>query len=411
MQSLNVAFPNQSGLSLAGVLDRPATRPRAYALFAHCFSCSSRSHATKRISQALALHGIATLRFDFTGLGQSEGAFRDSHFGANVEDLRSAAAFLSREYGAPSILIGHSLGGAAIIAAAPHIPSVRGVVTLGSPFDPSHALAHFGSALETIEALGEAEVSLGGRPFTVGKDFLQQSRGVDQARNLAALKRPILIMHSPTDEVVGIEQARQIFAAAKHPKSFLSLDGADHLLTDRHDANFVAQMIASWAERYIDEEPAPPIDVGGTVQIRSTTRKFLQDVVAGRHRFVADEPTGIGGDDEGPTPYDFLLTALGTCTAMTVKLFAAREGIPLEDISIGLRHDRLPGQDCDAAMGKLERITREVALAGPLSAEQRKLLLKIADRCPVHRTLEGQLQIVTGEYVSSATETEFPGAL
>lgn len=395
MRSEMISFTNGEGIALAGALDLPPGKPRAFALFAHCFSCSSQSHAAKRIAQALTLHGIATLRFDFTGLGASGGALADSHFAANIEDLKHAARYLAETQQSPTILIGHSLGGAAAIAAASEVPSVKAVVTIGAPFDPAHILQHFGSRIDEIERAGEADITIAGRSFTVRKDFLDAVRGQNQGRRLAELKRALLVMHSPTDEIVGIENARDIFDAARHPKSFVSLDGADHLLTNKRDAEQVAAMIASWVERYLDPLAEVAIDLEGTVQVRSTDGKFLQDVVAGDHRFVADEPLRLGGWDAGPTPYDLLLAALGTCTAMTVKLFAAREKMPLHDVSIGLRHDRIHAQDCQGGQGKIERITRHVDLTGPLSDEQRAVLIKIADRCPVHRTLEGEIRIET----------------
>ena len=395
MRSAMISFTNGEGIALAGALDLPPGKPRAFALFAHCFSCSSQSHAAKRIAQALTLHGIATLRFDFTGLGASGGALADSHFAANIEDLKHAARYLAETRQAPTILIGHSLGGAAAIAAASEVSSVKAVVTIGAPFDPAHILQHFGSRIDEIERAGEADITIAGRSFTVRKDFLDAVRGQNQGRRLAELKRALLVMHSPTDEIVGIENAREIFDAARHPKSFVSLDGADHLLTNKRDAEQVAAMIASWVERYLDPLAEVAIDLEGTVQVRSTDGKFLQDVVAGDHHFVADEPLRLGGWDAGPTPYDLLLAALGTCTAMTVKLFAAREKMPLHDVSIGLRHDRIHAQDCQGGQGKIERITRHVELTGPLSDEQRAVLIKIADRCPVHRTLEGEIRIET----------------
>lgn len=404
MRSEKISFTNAEGVELAGALDLPPGKARAFALFAHCFSCSSQSHAAKRIAQALTLHGIATLRFDFTGLGASGGEFADSHFAANVDDLKQAARYLTEKWQAPTLLVGHSLGGAAVIAAAGDLPSIKAVVTIGAPFDPAHVLHHFGSRIDEIERNGAAEITISGRTFTVRKDFLDAARGQDQGRRLAELKRALLVMHSPVDEIVGIDNAREIFDAARHPKSFMSLDGADHLLTNKRDGEQVASTIASWAERYLDPVSEAAIDLEGTVQVRSTDGKFLQDVVAGDHRFVADEPLRLGGWNAGPTPYDLLLAALGTCTAMTVKLFAAREGIPLHDVSVGLRHDRVHGQDCQSGQGKIERITRHVALTGPLSDEHRNLLLKIADRCPVHRTLEGDLRIETVDAARAPTE-------
>ncbi|QDX26925.1 OsmC family protein [Sphingomonas suaedae] len=395
MRSESISFRNADGIELAGALDLPPGKPRAFALFAHCFSCSSQSHAAKRIAQALTLHGIATLRFDFTGLGISGGEFADSHFAANVDDLKQAARYLSDKWRAPTVLIGHSLGGTAVIAAAGDLPSIKAVVTIGAPFDPAHVLQHFGSSIDEIEQVGEADVTIAGRTFTVRKDFLDAAREQDQGRRLAELKCALLVMHSPVDEIVGIDNAREIFEAARHPKSFLSLDGADHLLTEKRDGEQAATLIASWAERYLGLADEVAIELEGSVQVRSTDGKFLQDVVAGEHRFVADEPVRLGGWNAGPTPYDLLLASLGTCTAMTIKMFAAREKIPLEDVSIGLRHDRVHGEDCEANQGKIERITRHVELTGSLSDDQRKQLIAIADRCPVHHTLTSDLRIET----------------
>jgi len=395
MRSESISIMNAEGIELAGALDLPTGKPQAFALFAHCFSCSSQSHAAKRIAQALTLRGIATLRFDFAGLGASGGEFADSHFAANVGDLKQAARYLSDEWQAPAILIGHSLGGTAVIAAAGDLPSVKAVVTIGAPFDPAHVLQHFGSSIDEIEQAGEADVTIAGRTFTVRKDFLDAAREQDQGQRLAELKCALLVMHSPIDEIVGVDNAREIFEAARHPNSFVSLDGADHLLTEKRDGQHAAAMIASWSERHLDPADEDAIELEGSVQVSSSDGKFLQDVVAGEHRFVADEPVRLGGWDAGPTPYDLLLASLGTCTAMTIKMFAAREKIPLEDVSIGLRHDRVHGEDCEANQGKIERITRHVELTGSLSDDQRKQLIEIADRCPVHNTLVGELRIET----------------
>ncbi|RXT51190.1 osmotically inducible protein C [Bosea sp. Tri-44] len=403
MRTEKVSFRSSGGIGLAGVLDLPARTPRAYALFAHCFSCSSQSHAARRISEALALRGIGTLRFDFTGLGASGGKFADSHFAANIDDLKAAARYMSERRSSPALLIGHSLGGAAVIAAAGCIFGARAVVTIGAPFDPAHALRHFGPGLDEIERSGEAKVTIGGRSVVIGRDFIAASRGQDQLKRLADLKRALLVLHSPTDDVVGIDHARDIFDAARHPKSFIALDGADHFLADRSYADQVAGMITAWADRYIDRRDEPDADpqVEGTVKVRSTEGKFLQEITAGPHQFASDEPVGAGGVNAGPTPYDLLLASLGACTSMTLRLFAGREGIPLEGVSIGLSHDRIHHDDCAAGEGRMERITRRIAFHGTLSDEQRALLLKVADRCPVHRTLVRHVDMVTTEAVTS----------
>ncbi len=391
-----VRFPNAAGIMLAGSIELPPGRVRAVAVFAHCFTCTARSHGARRVSLALAEQGIATLRFDFTGLGDSEGAFADSHFSANVDDLVAAATFLESDVGAPAILIGHSLGGAAVIAAAERIPSVKAVVTIAAPFDPAHVL----HLIKGTEDIGEdhTDVSIGGRPFRIGRDFLNSVAGQDQAARLGRLKRALLVLHSATDATVGIENARAIFEAAKHPKSFVALNGADHLLTDAEQASYAAMIIAAWVQPFL--APAMPIDAvpEGHVRVSSTEAKFVQIVESSGHSFLADEPLSVGGSDLGPTPYDLLLSALGTCTAMTLRIVAANENIPLTGVSVTLNHSRRHADDCAAAAGgkpKLEVLERVVRLEGELSEAQRLRMLVIADKCPVHRTLENHPRIET----------------
>ena len=394
----DVEFTNAAGHKLWGRLELPPGRVRAVALFAHCFTCTAQSHGARRIGTALAMHGIATLAFDFTGLGKSEGAFADSHFAMNVSDLVSAAAHLRETIGAPSLLIGHSLGGAAVIAAAGDIPEVKGVVTIGAPFDPAHVLHQLGDQVEKVRALGQAEVTIGGRPFEVSSAFLDAVEGHDQAGRLAQLKRALLVLHAPTDAIVGIENAGEIFGAARHPKSFISLDKADHLLTRPEDAAYAAAMIAAWAERYLPAAAEPDAPPEGHVRVTTTEAKFTSIVDSSGHSFLADEPLKVGGDDLGPTPYDLLLSALGTCTAMTVKLVADREGMPLRNVAVTLDHQRCHSDDCQAAgegRPKIEVMTRRIQLTGDLTEEQRARLLVIADKCPVHRTLESHPVIRT----------------
>ncbi|BCA59095.1 bifunctional alpha/beta hydrolase/OsmC family protein [Sphingomonas sp. HMP6] len=391
-----VRFPNAAGVMLAGSIELPPGRVRAVAVFAHCFTCTARSHGARRVSLALAEQGIATLRFDFTGLGDSEGAFADSHFTANVDDLVAAAAYLESSIGAPAILIGHSLGVAAVIAAAEQIPSVKAVVTIAAPFDPAHVL----HLIKGTEDIGDqqTEVSIGGRPFRIGRDFLDSVAGQDQAARLGRLKRALLVLHSATDATVGIENARAIFEAAKHPKSFVALNGADHLLTDPEQASYAAMIIAAWVQPFLG--PAMPIDAvpEGHVRVTSTEAKFVQIVDSSGHTFLADEPLAVGGSDLGPTPYDLLLSALGTCTAMTLRLVAEKEGIPLTGVSVTLNHSRRHADDCaDCATGQpqIEVLERVIRLEGDLSEAQRMRMLVIADKCPVHRTLENHPRIET----------------
>lgn len=394
----DVEFTNANGTRLAGRLELPPGRVRAVALFAHCFTCTANSHGARRISVALAERGIATLTFDFTGLGKSGGAFADSHFAANVSDLVAAAAYLRETIGAPSVLIGHSLGGAAVIAAAGDIPECKGVVTIGAPFDPAHVLHQLGDQIAGVRAAGQAEVTIGGRPFEVSSAFLDAVEGQDQAGRLARLKRALLVMHAATDATVGIENAGQIFDAARHPKSFISLGQADHLLTGAADAAYAAAIIAAWVEPFLPPAQAPDAPAEGQVRVTTTDAKFASIVDSSGHSFLADEPLKMGGTDLGPTPYDLLLSALGTCTAMTIKLVADREGMKLDHVAVELRHDRCHSQDCQQqgeGRPKIEVLSRDLTLTGDLSEAQRARLLAIADKCPVHRTLESAPVIKT----------------
>ncbi|MDH7975306.1 bifunctional alpha/beta hydrolase/OsmC family protein [Sphingomonas sp. AR_OL41] len=391
-------FHNADGIKLHGALELPPGRIRAVALFAHCFTGSSAHIGARRITTALAANGIATLAFDFTGLGKSEGSFADSDFDANVADLIAAAAHLRSEMLAPAILVGHSLGGAAVIAAAEHIPEAKAVVTIGAPFDPAHVLHQLGDGVERVREQGVGEVAIGGRPFTVTRDFIAAAEHQDQAARLARLKRALLVMHAPTDTTVGIENAGKIFVAAKHPKSFIALEGADHLLTVPGAASYAASIIAAWSEAYLPAATCPAAMPEGHVTVTGAEGKFLQIVDAGGHSFLADEPLSSGGTALGPTPYDLLLSALGTCTSMTIELVAARENIPLEGQTVTLEHRRCHGDDCAADGGehpKLELIERVITLSGPLTEQQRNRLLVVADKCPVHRTLEGGVTIRT----------------
>lgn len=394
----DIRFKNAEGTELYGRIELPPGRPRAVALFAHCFTCTIASHGARRIAMALAEHGIATMAFDFTGLGKSGGAFADSHFAANVSDLVAAAAYLRAEFAAPALLIGHSLGGAAVIAAAEHVPEAKAVVTIGAPFDPAHVLHQLGDQVAAVRAQGTADVTIGGRPFKVSDRFLDAVEGQDQAGRLARLKRALLVLHAPTDATVGLDNAAQIFAAARHPKSFVALEGADHLLTQPAAAAYAAAMIAAWVIPYLPAADAADAPEEGHVRVTTTEAKFTSIVESAGHSFLADEPLRVGGSDLGPTPYDLLLAALGTCTAMTIKLVADREAIPLANVSVELQHQRCHSADCaETGEGKpkIEVLTRALRLEGDLSEAQRARLLGIADRCPVHRTLENHPVIKT----------------
>jgi len=401
-------FTGSEGQPLAGRLELPAGRPRAAALFAHCFTCSKQSLAASRIAAALAARGIATLRFDFTGLGESGGDFTATTFGSNVDDLLAAAAALAARGLSPSLLVGHSLGGAAVIAAAGRLAGVAAVATLGSPAEPAHALKSLGADVERIRAEGSAEVTLGGRRIRIGSRLVEDLAQDRLQDVLAHLKAAVLVMHAPLDEIVGIDQATRLFLAARHPKSFVSLDRADHLLTRREDADYAAEVIAAWASRYLPDGNVPDEQKGqaelrpaaGEVVVAEATGggRLLQQAAVRHHRLAADEPADQGGEDRGPTPYDYLLVALGACTSMTLRLYADRKGFPLQRTTVRLQHGKIHAADCadcETKVGMIDRIQRVLELEGPLDDEQRRRLLKIADKCPVHRTLESEVRVET----------------
>jgi uncharacterized OsmC-like protein/pimeloyl-ACP methyl ester carboxylesterase len=396
-------FTGSEGQQLAAALDSPDGPVRAYALFAHCFTCGKDVLAAKRIAVALAAKGIAVLRFDFTGLGSSEGDFANSTFSSNVADLVRAADHLRTTRQAPALLIGHSLGGAAILAAADQIPDAKAVVTIAAPSDPSHVMGQFADSIEKIRKEGQAEVSLAGRPFTIKREFLDDIAEHGLMAQAAKLHKALLVMHSPTDDTVGIDNATRIFVTAKHPKSFVSLAGADHLLSDRRDSAYVADVIASWASRYLDAaKPEETADLGEAprnVVVQETgNSKFQQSVTIGPHRLLADEPVAAGGEDSGPGPYDFLLAGLGACTSMTMRLYADRKSLPLTRTTVTLKHSKIYAQDCadcETKAGMLDQIERVITMEGALSAEERQKLMEIADKCPVHRTLTSEIHIVS----------------
>jgi uncharacterized OsmC-like protein/alpha/beta superfamily hydrolase len=400
MPSRQLRFDNGRGQQLAAILDEPVGRPaRAYALFAHCFTCSKDLKAIHRISRALSDEGIAVLRFDFTGLGQSEGEFAESTFSANVADLVAAAAFLESEAQAPSILIGHSLGGAAVLRARASIPTVKAVATIAAPSDPSVTKRHFGDVAPQLEADGEAEIDIMGRRFRINRDFVEDLDGHRMTETIAGLDAALMVLHSPVDTIVGIDHASAIFQAARHPKSFVSLDTADHLLTDPDDARAVAKIIAAWAMKYV--EPGDPLPEqmrldDNRIVTRIGRTPYRTEVLANGHHFVADEPEAVGGGDLGPAPYELLASALGACTVMTLRMYADRKGWPLEAAEVRLRHEKVHCADCERPGQKLDRLSRDLVLVGDLDDEQRARLLEIADRCPVHRSLtEGPVEVVT----------------
>lgn len=402
--SVALRFDNGRGQRLSARLDLPDGPARAYAVFAHCFTCSKNLSATTQVSRALAAEGIGVLRFDFTGLGASEGAFEDTDFSGNVDDLLAAARFLEAEYQAPQLLVGHSLGGAAVLRAAPQLPSVRAVATIGAPGHPEHVTHMLTSAREEIESEGRARVSLAGRCFTVTKAFVDDLIEQPMTETIGHLRRALLVLHAPLDDTVGIENASAIFGAAKHPKSFVSLDGADHLLSRAADAQYAGRVIAGWGARYIEgtattSSDGPSAAEGDEVVVRGPARAFRTEIDAGGHPVAADEPRSVGGADSAPSPYGLLLSGLGACTAMTLRMYADRKGWPLQRADVRLRHAKVHATDCQRSESdnnaKLDKIDRTLILHGPLDEAQRARLLQMADRCPVHRTLESDICIET----------------
>jgi uncharacterized OsmC-like protein/pimeloyl-ACP methyl ester carboxylesterase len=395
-------FTGSEGQQLAAALDLPDGKVAAYALFAHCFTCGKDVLAARRIAVALSAKGIAVLRFDFTGLGSSEGEFANSTFSSNVADLVRAADHLRGTRQAPALLIGHSLGGAAILAAANQIPEAKAVVTIAAPSDPAHVTGLFADSVEKIRNAGKAEVSLAGRPFTITREFIDDIAEQGLLAHVANLRKALLVMHAPTDETVGIDNATRIFVTAKHPKSFVSLAGADHLVSDRQDSVYIADVITAWSSRYFDAKMLDEASHSGeprSVVVRETRNgKFQQTVTVGPHQLLADEPLAAGGDDTGPGPYDFLLSALGACTSMTMRLYADRKSLPLERTTVTLSHSKIYARDCsecETKDGMLDQIERVIAMEGSLNPEQRQRLMEIADKCPVHRTLTSEIRILT----------------
>ena len=390
-----IRFENRAGVALAGTLELPPGGDwRATAVFAHCFTCSRDIRAARDITRALAQAGFAVLRFDFTGLGESEGEFADTHFSSNLDDLEDAAQWLGAHYGAPQLLVGHSLGGTAVLAVAERLESVRAVATLGAPAGPEHVLKQFGAGLERIAAEGAAEVELAGRTFRVRRDFIEDVRRHPLEERLGRLRRALLVLHSPVDTVVPVDQAQKIFVAAKHPKSFVSLDDADHLMSNAADSAYAGGVIAAWAARFLElaaPEPAPGARISGL-----TADQFLCSVQAGPHVLVADEPGDKGGADQGPDPYQFLAAALGSCTVMTLNMYARRKKLPVRRVRCAVTHRRVHADDCaDCASteGHVHELSRVIAIEGELDDAQRARMLQIADRCPVHLTLENEIRI------------------
>ncbi len=403
MKQRKVTFPNAEGVQLAALLNLPEDEgPIAFALFAHCFTCTKNIIAAANIARALSRQRIAVLRFDFTGLGESQGEFAETTFSSQIGDLIAAARFLEQEYEAPKILIGHSLGGTAVLHAAARLPSTRAVATLAAPCDPAHILGLLQGSREEIERSGEARVMIAGRPFTLRKEFIADIEAQNPREVIRSLDKPLLVMHSPRDRIVDIANAADIYQAARHPKSFISLDPADHLLSKKEDSRYAGAMIAAWVRRYLDvfepETVSFPEVTDNRVTVRTGTEGFRTEMFARGQALVADEPVAVGGTGQGPTPYDYLLAALGSCTSMTVQMYARRKQWPLEAAVVRLDHRKIHAEDCahcEESGRRIDRFERELELIGPLSDEQRQRLLEIAEKCPVHRTLKAEPVIET----------------
>lgn len=399
MQSQKVTFQNQQGQSLVARLELPANQhPHTYAIFAHCFTCSKNLSAVRNISRALNMDGIAVLRFDFTGLGESDGDFSDTNFSSNVYDIIAAADFLKENYMAPTMLIGHSLGGAAVISAGRRLDFIQTVATIGAPFDPAHVSHLFGQKLEEIQEEGEAEVNIGGRSFKVKKQFLDDIQEKNQIENIRNLRKALLILHSPQDRTVEINNAAKIYQEAFHPKSFISLDGADHLLNEKADSVYVGDMIASWSRRYLDIPEKEALKREKAIAVRLGAEGFTTDIMMRQHGITADEPVRVGGNDFGPGPYELLTAGLGACTAMTMQMYARRKKWDLQEVRVHLEHYKDYAKDMENVednKSRIDHFDRLIEVEGDLDEAQKKKLLEIADKCPVHRTLHSDVKVIT----------------
>lgn len=393
-------FQNSEGQTLSGRLELPTGIPRAFALFAHCFTCSKDIIAASVVAKQLTEHGIGVLRFDFTGLGNSDGDFANTNFSSNVEDLISACNALKEKYQAPELLIGHSLGGAAVLKASLEMPEIKAVATIGAPSSVNHVAHLFEKDVPKINDQGQAQVHLAGRKFTIKKQFIDDINQAEILSGIKDFKKALLVMHSPIDNSVSIDHASEIFISAKHPKSFVSLDSADHLLMKRRDAEYAADTIGSWASRYISPcnslQEKVSVKKGEVVVLNRKGAKFTQDIISKNHHLVADEPRSVKGDDLGMNPYELLLSSLGACTSMTMKMYCERKGIELDEVEVKLSHQKIHAndcEDCETEKGMVDEIEKHIKISGDFSEEQRQRILEIAEKCPVNRTLQSEIKV------------------
>ena len=402
MNTVRLEIENRKGLKLQAYLELPANqKPNHFAIFAHCFSCNSNFNAVKNISRSLSNHGFGVLRFDFTGLGRSEGEFAESHFSANVEDLLDVSAFLEKNYKAPSLLVGHSLGGAAVIVAASKLENVKAVATVGAPATVGHVTHLFSHEIDDIPEKGEVEVKIGGRPFKINQEFVNDFSKTDLPEIIKDLRKPLLVMHAPFDKVVGIENAHEIYHNAIHPKSFVSLDDADHLLSRPKDSIYVGKMIGTWVERYFEQEENKMISTEGEQlvgHLNLLEDNFTTSIQTKKHSFIADEPESVGGDDFGPSPYDFLSAGLAACTVMTLKMYAERKKWDLQEVFVYITYSKKHSDDLDIAVDtptRFDHLKKKLKFIGNLDEKQRQRLKEIAAKCPVHKTLQSKIIIET----------------
>ncbi len=400
MRRQKVTFRNKNNQELTGRLEFPVDQqPHNYVVFAHCFTCSKNLSAVKNISEALTNKGFGVLRFDFTGLGESEGDFEDTNFSGNVEDLIAASTYLENHYMAPSLLVGHSLGGAAVIIAASKLPSVIAVATISAPSNPKHVSHLLKEHVDEIKSTGSATVDLGGRPFTIKKQFLDDLESNSLSTIIKDLRKAILIFHSPQDETVNIKNAEELYKAAHHPKSFVTLDGADHLLSNSNDSKYVGNVIAEWASRYLIKTSEIALKTSHQVVASlANDADFTTEMKVGNHYMRADEPKEYGGQDFGPSPYEFVSAGLSACTAMTIQMYAKRKGWDVKNVEVHTSYGKNHAQDCmDCEMesAKIDTFERGIRLEGELDEDQLKRILNIANKCPVHKTLHSETQVIT----------------